>query len=164
MNMIKSTMYHLLQAVCLMTLFVASSHAAVESGSGSQAVARMPQNSIESVDYSTLQSGRILITLKLKQALKIPPAGFAINNPPRIALDLQDTANGLGKSSINVGEGVLRNLNIVQAGSRTRLVINLTKTRGAGTFAHEWFHALDNYFQRKRGVGPTRRARACVDR
>lgn len=30
------------------------------------------------------------------------------------------------------------------------LVINLTKTRGAGTLAHEWFHALDHYFQRKR--------------
>lgn len=32
------------------------------------------------------------------------------------------------------------------------LVINLTKTRGAGTLAHEWFHALDNYFQRKRSA------------
>jgi GGDEF domain-containing protein len=32
------------------------------------------------------------------------------------------------------------------------LVINLTKTNGAGTLAHEWFHALDNYFSRKRGV------------
>lgn len=32
------------------------------------------------------------------------------------------------------------------------LVINLTKTRGAGTLAHEWFHAVDNYFQRKRGT------------
>ena len=29
-------------------------------------------------------------------------------------------------------------------------VINLTKTKGAGSLAHEWFHALDNYFQRKR--------------
>jgi superfamily II DNA or RNA helicase len=33
------------------------------------------------------------------------------------------------------------------------LVINLTKTRGAGSLAHEWFHALDNYFQRKREPG-----------
>jgi len=30
-------------------------------------------------------------------------------------------------------------------------VINLTKTRGAGSLAHEWFHALDNHFQLKRG-------------
>ena len=26
-----------------------------------------------------------------------------------------------------------------------RAVINLTKTQGAGSFAHEWFHALDNH-------------------
>lgn len=32
------------------------------------------------------------------------------------------------------------------------LVINLTKTRGAGALAHEWFHALDNHFQLKRGT------------
>lgn len=32
-----------------------------------------------------------------------------------------------------------------------QVVINLTKTRGAGTLAHEWWHALDNYFERKNG-------------
>lgn len=32
------------------------------------------------------------------------------------------------------------------------VVINLTKTRGAGALAHEWFHAMDNYFAHKRGV------------
>lgn len=35
----------------------------------------------------------------------------------------------------------------------TNLVINLTKTRGAGSLAHEWFHALDNYFSRMRPGG-----------
>lgn len=33
----------------------------------------------------------------------------------------------------------------------SNLVINLTKPRGAGALAHEWFHALDNYFSRSRG-------------
>lgn len=33
---------------------------------------------------------------------------------------------------------------------RDAFVINLTKTKGAGTLAHEWFHALDNYFARNR--------------
>jgi hypothetical protein len=31
------------------------------------------------------------------------------------------------------------------------VVINLTKTKGAGSLAHEWWHALDNYFARKEG-------------
>ena len=29
---------------------------------------------------------------------------------------------------------------------RDKVVINLTKTNGAGSLAHEWFHALDHYF------------------
>ncbi|PVY33322.1 hypothetical protein C8D82_15217 [Victivallis vadensis] len=32
------------------------------------------------------------------------------------------------------------------------VVINLTRRNGAGSLAHEWFHALDNYFSRKGGV------------
>lgn len=31
------------------------------------------------------------------------------------------------------------------------IVINLTKTQGAGSLAHEWWHALDNYFARAAG-------------
>lgn len=34
-----------------------------------------------------------------------------------------------------------------------RVVINLTKTRGAGSLAHEWFHAVDHYFSRQRTDG-----------
>lgn len=32
-----------------------------------------------------------------------------------------------------------------------QIVINLTKTKGAGSLAHEWWHALDNYFSRMKG-------------
>lgn len=32
------------------------------------------------------------------------------------------------------------------------VVINLTKQKGAGSLAHEWWHALDNYFAKKEGV------------
>ncbi len=33
-----------------------------------------------------------------------------------------------------------------------QVVINLTKTNGAGSLAHEWWHALDNYFARQGNV------------
>lgn len=33
---------------------------------------------------------------------------------------------------------------------RDKVVINLTKKNGAGSLGHEWWHALDNYFSRKR--------------
>lgn len=32
-----------------------------------------------------------------------------------------------------------------------KVVINLTKKDGAGSLAHEWWHAIDNYFDRQRG-------------
>ena len=31
----------------------------------------------------------------------------------------------------------------------SKVVINLTKKKGAGTIGHEWFHSVDNYFGRK---------------
>lgn len=133
MNIMTSTKYRFLQATCLIALLIPNCYAAVEPAGANSEVTQASQNSIESVDYSSLQSGKVLITLKLKHALKQPPAGFAVNNPPRIALDLPDTANALGKNSINVNEGVLRNMNIVQAGNRTRLVINLAKPAGYET-------------------------------
>ncbi|MDE5785908.1 MAG: hypothetical protein K2H98_05180, partial [Duncaniella sp.] len=34
----------------------------------------------------------------------------------------------------------------------TEVVINLTKTQGAGSLAHEWWHAVDNYLSRHSGV------------
>ena len=71
--------------------------------------------------------GKLVIKVGLKNALVNPPAGFAINTPPRIAFDFPNTANGLGKSVQEFGEGNLRSANIVQAGNRTRLVVNLNQ-------------------------------------
>jgi len=51
-------------------------------------------NSVESLDYSTLEGGKLLIKVGLKQPLKAGPAGFAINNPPRVVLDLAGASNG----------------------------------------------------------------------
>ena len=35
-----------------------------------------------------------------------------------------------------------------------KVVINLTKQSGAGSLAHEWLHAVDNYFARRDGGSP----------
>jgi type IV pilus assembly protein PilQ len=82
-------------------------------------------NSIENVTVSKGSSGRTIVRFTLKAPLPNPPAGFAINNPPRIALDFPDTGNGLGKSAQEIGDPALRSVNVVQAGNRTRVVFNL---------------------------------------
>ncbi|MEJ8846549.1 type IV pilus secretin PilQ [Variovorax rhizosphaerae] len=82
------------------------------------------QNAIEAVTSST-QSGTEVIRIDLTQPLAAPPTGFATQTPARIALDFPGVTNGIGRSAIEVNQGNLRSVNVVQAGERTRLVLNL---------------------------------------
>ncbi|MBI5006516.1 MAG: type IV pilus secretin PilQ [Nitrosomonadales bacterium] len=84
-------------------------------------------NSIQSISASNEMGGKVVIVVAMKSAPDRQPAAFAINTPPRIAFDFPNTENGLGKSTQEFGEGDLRSANIVQAGARTRLVINLAQ-------------------------------------
>ena len=85
-------------------------------------------NEITGIDYIVQQGGKVVVTVGLKQALQNPPAGFTINNPPRIALDFVDTVNQWGKNSLSINEGALRSISIAQSSGRTRLVLNLSRT------------------------------------
>ena len=71
--------------------------------------------------------------LDLSDILGIPSRAISLNG----TLGLSFGARGSGKAAAHF--------------EPSNLVINLTKTRGAGSLAHEWFHALDNYFSRMRG-------------
>ncbi|TAJ77251.1 MAG: type IV pilus secretin family protein [Gallionellaceae bacterium] len=84
-------------------------------------------NSILSLSAAPAAGGKLVLKVALKNAPLNQPAAFTINTPPRIAFDFPNTANGLGKSTQEFGEGDLRGVNIVQAGSRTRLVVNLNQ-------------------------------------
>lgn len=110
---------------CVMALAFASRAAQSAEVGASDGVT---QNSIESLEHTTLENGRVVLKLGMKLPLQSVPLGFSINKPPRIVLDFPGTANGLGKNVYEVQEHALRNLNIVQAGNRTRLVMNLAKT------------------------------------
>lgn len=83
-------------------------------------------NVIQSIDVST-QAGTVTVRLGLKEALPNPPAAFTVNNPPRVALDFPNTANGLGKSTQEVNQGDLRTIRFGQSGGRTRVVFNLAR-------------------------------------
>ncbi len=67
----------------------------------------------------------------------VPPRALSLEGKLGFAFG----ANGRGKAMAHYEPG--------------EVVINLTKTKGAGSLAHEWFHALDNYFQKKRDTSPT---------
>lgn len=73
--------------------------------------------------------------MDLSDIVGVPPRAISLNGTLGIAFG----SRGTGWASAHF--------------EPSNLVINLTKTRGAGALAHEWFHALDNYFSRLRRDG-----------
>jgi type IV pilus assembly protein PilQ len=90
-------------------------------------LASMPalaQTTIRSIN-SVQQAGVEVVRIELSQPLTSLPNGFTVQTPPRIAIDLPDVVNGIGRSMVEINQGNLRSANIAQAGDRTRVVLNL---------------------------------------
>ena len=101
-------------SVCLALLGVALSIPASAQGA----------NSIQAVTGTT-QGGTEVIRIDLAEPLNALPTGFTIQTPARIALDFPGVGNGMGRSTVDINQGNLRSANVVQAGERTRVVLNL---------------------------------------
>ena len=84
-------------------------------------------NSIEAINAAP-QGADIAVRIDLKEPLAAPPTGFSVAKPAKIAFDFPSTVNGLGKNSLLLKEGDLQSVNVVEAGGRTRLVLNLTRS------------------------------------
>jgi type IV pilus assembly protein PilQ len=82
------------------------------------------QNTIQSIT-SSQQAGSEVVRIELSEALGAVPAGFTVQAPPRVAIDLPGIGNGLGRSTVDINQGNLRSVSVAQAGDRTRLVFNL---------------------------------------
>ena len=82
------------------------------------------QTTIESVSGS-MQGDSEVVRIDLSQALTTAPTPFLIQSPARIVLDFPGVANAMGRSTIEVNKGNLRSISVVQAGDRTRVVLNL---------------------------------------
>ncbi len=89
-------------------------------------VAAQAVNSIETI-ASSQQGSATLLRISLKSAPAGVPPNFTISNPPRLALDFADTANAAGQNSFELAQGDVRSVAIVQAGSRSRVVMNLKR-------------------------------------
>jgi len=84
-------------------------------------------NSIEALNVAR-QGSSVILKVTLKKPLAGTLGSFSVANPARVAIDFPDTGNGTGRSSQVFNEGDLRSANIVQAGDRTRLVLNLAQS------------------------------------
>jgi type IV pilus assembly protein PilQ len=82
------------------------------------------QNLIRSISSNQQATGEV-IRVDLSEALPAAPTGFAVQSPPRVAIDLPMVTNGLGRSSVEINSANVRSVNVASAGERTRLVLSL---------------------------------------
>ena len=73
----------------------------------------------------SLQNGVEVVKIDLSQPLKTVPHGFSIKSPAKIALDFAGVGNVMGRSTIDINQGNLQSVNLIPAGDRTRVVLNL---------------------------------------
>jgi type IV pilus assembly protein PilQ len=93
---------------------------------GASSIARAQDNAIESISAS--QHGTdVVVKVAMRDPVQKAPIGFSITNPARIALDFAGTGNGTNAVNHDIGIGDVRNVNVVQAGDRSRLVFNLNR-------------------------------------
>ena len=84
----------------------------------------------------------------MAEALNIPPRALSLNG----SLGLAFGARGRGGKNAPLAHY-----------EPVKVVINLTKNKGAGSLGHEWMHSLDNYFGRKERETTTAMISHCVN-
>jgi type IV pilus assembly protein PilQ len=82
---------------------------------------------LDAVKFNALPGNKVQIKLELSGPLSREPLSFTIDDPARIALDLPDTRLNLPAKNQPIGVGTVRSLNAVEAGGRTRVVLNLSR-------------------------------------
>ncbi|OQW87280.1 MAG: secretin [Rhodoferax ferrireducens] len=88
------------------------------------ATAAQAQTAIQAVSGS-LQGGSEIVKIDLSEVLPALPTGFSIQSPARIALDFPGVVSAMGRSTVDINQGNLKSVSVVQAGDRTRVVLNL---------------------------------------
>ena len=80
---------------------------------------------LQSLDVAALPGDKVELKLTFDEPVAVP-RGYTIEQPARIALDLPGVVNKLGAKNRELGVGNARSVTVVEAGDRTRLIVNLT--------------------------------------
>ena len=90
-------------------------------------------NALSEINYTALPGDQVEIRISMDNPA-VEPGSFTIDSPARIAFDFPDTKVKLPSRSQNIGVGVVRSMNIVEAGGRSRVVLNLSRLVSYQTF------------------------------
>jgi type IV pilus assembly protein PilQ len=89
-------------------------------------VAALAQNVLEGVTFNPGPGGQVDIVMQLSQPPSDPKL-FTTDSPPRIAIDFDNTRNGLVERRIAVGVGTASAISAIEAAGRTRVVVELMR-------------------------------------
>lgn len=110
-------------------------------------------NTLQEISYATATDGSVRIVLHLAEPASGAQA-FTTDEPPRIAIDLPNTANAMAQRRIVVGSGATNAISAVEAGGRTRVVIDLFERTTHQAYADGSSYVID--------VAPTTRTTAAA--
>ncbi len=96
-------------------------------------LASAEENAITEINYTSLPGDQVQIRISLEN-LAAEPGSFTIDSPARIAFDFPNTKIKLANRSQNIGIGVARSIKTIEAGGRTRVVLNLSRLVAYNTF------------------------------
>jgi len=80
---------------------------------------------IIALDVASLPGDKTEIKVSFNEPISTPQS-YTIDQPARIAIDLDGAKNRLGERSRELGNGNARSITLVEAGDRTRMIVNLT--------------------------------------
>ncbi|MFO1263681.1 MAG: type IV pilus secretin PilQ [Rhodoferax sp.] len=89
-----------------------------------QSLVVQAQSAIEAVT-GFLQGGVEVVRIDFSKPLTTAPTGFVVQSPARVALDFPGVVSAMGRSTVEMNQGNLKSVSVVQAGERTRVVLNL---------------------------------------
>ncbi len=81
-------------------------------------------NVLQDINVASLPGNVVVVTLTAQDPVSLPNS-FTTESPARIAIDLPNMQSALAKKSQAVGLGMVRSITTVEAGDKTRVVINL---------------------------------------
>nr|WP_117315090.1 type IV pilus secretin PilQ [Chromatocurvus halotolerans] len=117
--------------------------------------------SVTDIEFSSRPGGKFELRLGFDQAPPTDLKSYTIEKPARIAIDFPDTASRLDRKRYSLSYGNATGAMVLEAGDRTRLVINLvklapyeTRVEGNSLFVTVGEDSQGNYF--KPGSDPNR--------
>lgn len=105
-----------LQAKCLLVVAAALASVGVSAQTAIKSISSSSQGSVE------------VIRVETTAPLSAVPEGFIVQSPARIAFDFPDTTSEVPRQALSSSKGNLRSINVVQAGNRSRMVLNLQQS------------------------------------